>query len=28
LLPQQVVRVVPPDSDPSRLLSAAQPYVE
>jgi small conductance mechanosensitive channel len=28
LQPQQVVRVVPPDSDPSRLLSAAQPYVE
>jgi small conductance mechanosensitive channel len=28
LQPQQVVRVIPPDSDPSRLLSAAQPYIE
>lgn len=28
LQPQQVVRVVPPDSDPSRLLSAVQPYVD
>lgn len=28
LQPQQVVRVVPPDSDPSRLLSPAQPYIE
>jgi small conductance mechanosensitive channel len=28
LQPQQLVRVIPPDSDPSRLLSAAQPYVE
>lgn len=28
LHPQQVVRVIPPDSDPSRLLSTAQPYIE
>jgi len=28
LQPQQVVRVVPPDSDPSRLLSTAQPMAE
>lgn len=28
LQPQQVLRVIPPDSDPSRLLSAAQPYIE
>jgi small conductance mechanosensitive channel len=28
LQPQQVVRVIPPDSDPSRLLSTAQPYVD
>jgi small conductance mechanosensitive channel len=28
LHPQQVVRAIPPDSDPSRLLSLAQPYVE
>jgi small conductance mechanosensitive channel len=28
LQPQQVVRVIPPDSDPSRLLSPAQPYVD
>jgi small conductance mechanosensitive channel len=28
LQPQQVVRVIPPDSDPSRLLSTAQPYIE
>lgn len=28
LQPQQVVRVIPPDSDPSRLLSPAQPYIE
>jgi len=28
LMPQQMVRVVPPDSDPSRLLSSAQPAVE
>lgn len=28
LQPQQVVRVVPPDSDPSRLLSPAQPYID
>src|SRR6185437_12276018 len=27
LHPQQVVRVIPPDSDPSRLLSPAQPFV-
>jgi small conductance mechanosensitive channel len=27
LAPQQVVRVIPPDSDPSRLLSTAQPVV-
>jgi small conductance mechanosensitive channel len=28
MMPQQVVRVIPPDSDPSRLLSAVQPYIE
>jgi hypothetical protein len=28
LLPQQVVRVVPPDSDPSRLLSSMQPMFD
>ena len=28
LHPQQVVRVIPPDSDPSRLLSPAQPYAD
>lgn len=28
LHPQQVVRVIPPDSDPSRLLSTAQPYID
>jgi small conductance mechanosensitive channel len=28
LQPQQVVRVIPPDSDPSRLLSTAEPYIE
>ena len=28
LHPQQVVRVIPPDSDPSRLLSTAQPAVD
>jgi small conductance mechanosensitive channel len=28
LQPQQVVRVIPPDSDPSRLLSPAQPYID
>lgn len=28
LQPQQIVRVVPPDSDPSRLLSPAQPYTQ
>jgi small conductance mechanosensitive channel len=28
LHPQQVVRVIPPDNDPSRLLSPAQPYAE
>ena len=28
LHPQQVVRVVPPDNDPSRLLSPAQPYAD
>ncbi|HEY3919233.1 MAG TPA: mechanosensitive ion channel domain-containing protein [Stellaceae bacterium] len=28
LQPQQVVRVIPPDSDPSRLLSTAQPYID
>lgn len=28
LKPQQVVRVIPPDSDPSRLLSPAQPVIE
>src|SRR5262249_39939192 len=27
LHPQQVVRVIPPDSDPSRLLSPAQLYI-
>jgi small conductance mechanosensitive channel len=27
LEPQQVVRVIPPDNDPSRLLSTAQPYI-
>lgn len=27
LQPQQVVRVIPPDSDPSRLLSPTQPYI-
>ena len=28
LHPQQVVRVIPPDSDPSRLLSTTQPYID
>ena len=28
LLPQQVVRVIPTDNDPSRLLSSVQPTVE
>jgi len=28
LQPAQVVRVIPPDSDPSRLLSPAQPYTD
>lgn len=28
LEPQQVVRVIPPDNDPSRLLSMAQPYID
>ena len=28
LQPQQVVRIIPPDSDPSRLLSPAQPVIE
>ena len=28
LQPQQVVRIVPPDADPSRLLSASQPIIE
>ena len=28
LQPQQVVRVIPPDNDPSRLLSPAQPYAD
>jgi small conductance mechanosensitive channel len=26
--PQQIVRVIPPDSDPSRLLSPSQPFAE
>lgn len=28
LRPQQIVRIVPPDSDPSRLLSGSQPIVD
>jgi len=28
LHPQQIARMVPPDSDPSRLLSSSQPYVD
>lgn len=27
LQPQQITRIVPPDSDPSRLLSTSQPYI-
>lgn len=28
LMPQQITRTVPPDSDPSRLLSTSEPYIE
>jgi small conductance mechanosensitive channel len=28
LIPQQITRIVPPDTDPSRLLPTSQPYVD